>query len=99
MAQNGGRDARWTLFFEELGAVAALLAAVAAIATLVSLIWLAQQTKEMKEQSELLDASVDDAVYQALAQQRFELDKVFIENPKLRPHFYASWGYKKVSDD
>jgi hypothetical protein len=84
--------ARRTLVFQGVSAVATVLA-------LVSLVWLVLQTKEMKEQSELLGASVDNSVYQALADQRFELDKLFIANPELRPHFYDSWGYKQVSDD
>ena len=86
------RIAIWTLVFQGVAALAAFLA-------LVSVFFLLRQTSEMKEQSELLGASVDNSVYQALADQRFELDKVFIENPELRPHFYANWGYKEVSDD
>src|SRR5688500_10785865 len=88
------RYERWLLFIQ----------AVSAVAVVVTLVYLAVQTEAMRDQTEemtdqtramteqtaLTAAALDNSAYQALANQEFELDKMFVENSKWRPFFYTN---------
>lgn len=68
--------------------VASLVAAFGDVILLVTMIIFVLQAREMARQSQYNAAATRASVYQAIAQQMQDLDKLFIANPHLRPYMY-----------
>jgi hypothetical protein len=63
---------------------------------LISLIIIYAQTRAIATQTEHSAASLRSTAYKAITDQEMEIDKLFIEHPKLRPYFYSG---QKINED
>jgi hypothetical protein len=82
---------------EWIQAVAASISACAFVGLIVSVLILKRQTEILNRQTEEAAKATFASVYQGMAGQMHDLDKLFIETPELRPHFYGK--NKELPDD
>jgi hypothetical protein len=66
------------------------------ITVIISLVLLTRQTREMTLQSKYVASSLEKTVYETASGRGFALDKIFIDNPELRPYFYSG---KDIGED
>lgn len=66
------------------------------ITVIVSLAFLLRQTREMVKQTQFVAESLRSNAYGVIAEQVFEVDRIFVENPGLRPYFYSG---QDISED
>lgn len=63
---------------------------------LISLIIIYTQTRAITTQTKNSAASLHSSAYQAITTQEMEVDKLFVENPTLRPYFFSG---KEIRED
>jgi hypothetical protein len=75
-----------------LDSAADLGQAAAAVASFIALVAIWIQIRRQKEAEQA-------AVYQAISQQMFDIDRVFLEYPHLRPYFYDGVDASECTGD
>lgn len=74
-----------------------LIISIAGFAILIiTLVFLTRQTREMATQTRHVGDSLKGNAYGSVASQMFAVDRVFINEPELRPYFYSG---RDISND
>jgi hypothetical protein len=92
-------DKKTFTLFELASLALSFLGLVSLLLGLGSLFIIYRQTKEITRQSENSPASFQNAVYQTITTQEMEVDKLFVENPQLRPYFFSAHEINEGSSD
>lgn len=94
------RFEKWS-FTVEVAGVVALIATLAVTSYFLvrEIRSLEQQTRSTQSQAELAADSMNNSIYQALTNQRAEMDRMFVEYPELRAPFYESEGVGIVEEN
>ena len=85
--------------YELISLTISLLGLISIVGGLFSLVFFYRQTREIAIQTQHSHESLQSAAYQAIANHEMEVDRLFIENPRLRPYFFASQEISKISPD
>src|SRR5688500_7486462 len=65
----------------------------------LSLVFIFLQTSQIYRQGRQTENAMSSSIYATLAEHTFEIDKVFMENPSLRPYFYEGMDINEGDKD
>jgi NhaP-type Na+/H+ or K+/H+ antiporter len=85
--------------YELISLIISFLGLISIVAGLLSLAFFYRQTREIATQTQHSQESLQSAAYQAIANHEMEVDKLFIENSKLRPYFFAGQEINESDPD
>lgn len=85
--------------FELISIVFSFLSLVALVIGLSPIFIIYRQTSEISQQTRNSALSLENSVYQTITTQEMEFDRLFVENPKLRPYFFSGLEIKEGDPD
>jgi hypothetical protein len=71
-----------------LGDLGSFLEGFTSLLTLVTILYVLKQTREMTRQNQLSTNAAVATLYRDISSSMQDIDRIFFENPQLRPYFY-----------
>lgn len=73
-----------------LGDLGSFVEGIAAVLALVTILYVLKQTREMARQNQLATNAAVATLYRDIASSMQAIDKMFFDNPELKPYFYRN---------
>lgn len=78
--------------------IAAILNLVSVPIVIITVLLLIQQTRHVSRQTDLTSRATRASVYQSVPETMIAIDKIFLERPELRKHFYGNEHIHQADD-
>jgi hypothetical protein len=82
-----------------LGGLGDCCGGIVGICTLITIYFVLRQTREAARQSRLVATSTISSLYEEIVSPMFDIDKVFLQYPRLKPYFYDGVDIPEGHDD